>query len=122
MGNTGNAKMLSSNVMNGFDFYIRTFYTATGIVKPDVNLQPIAYPNPFHEKINIEYFLDEWSTVEIALYDVTGKKKVDIVNEHQISGKHLLMLDGKDHNLLKGVSFISVRIRDKYYMKKLYKL
>jgi uncharacterized protein YjdB len=46
------------------------------------------YPNPFTEKLTIEYSLTEHSDVHIIIYDINGKKIITLVSERQQAGSY----------------------------------
>lgn len=46
----------------------------------------ITYPNPFNSKTTIEYELFKPSHVELMIYNVSGKKIVELINEFQRPG------------------------------------
>ena len=47
-----------------------------------------SYPNPFRERLNIEYNLAENSDVRIIIYDIYGKLINTLVNEKQQAGDY----------------------------------
>lgn len=54
------------------------------------------YPNPFNPATTIQYGLPEQSYVHLAVYDITGRKIVTLVNTHCESGWHEVLWDGMD--------------------------
>ena len=61
------------------------------------------YPNPFNPETNIEYTIPEETFVNISLFDVTGRKIRELVNEKKQPGKYSLKLKGGE--LSAGVYF-----------------
>lgn len=51
-------------------------------------LKPSVYPNPFNEKAFIGYTLIKNSRVLIEVYDLSGKKVLEVVNEKQDAGNY----------------------------------
>lgn len=56
------------------------------------------YPNPSIGNINIEFEISENLQVVLAIYDLNGKKIVDLSNEPKSPGKHKMIWNGKDLN------------------------
>jgi hypothetical protein len=56
------------------------------------------YPNPFHEETIIPYEIAEGSRVELAIYDLTGKRIRTLVSREQSPGSYTVQWDGRDHN------------------------
>lgn len=50
------------------------------------SLQNSCYPNPMRSTTTISYFLDQEKQVQLAVYDMTGKKISTLVNEKQPAG------------------------------------
>lgn len=60
------------------------------------------YPNPFNPSTNITYSLPSNSTVSISVYDINGRKVVDLINgATRTAGSHSLSFDAA--NLASGV-------------------
>ena len=70
------------------------------------------YPNPSKEGPHIEFTLKEASTVSITVYDVSGKKAVEMISENfQAPGKHSFNLENTD--LKEGIYFVKISIGQK---------
>ncbi|MBK6913753.1 MAG: T9SS type A sorting domain-containing protein [Ignavibacteriales bacterium] len=52
------------------------------------------YPNPFNPETNIDYRVSEETLVNITLYDITGRKIIELVNEKKQTGYYTLKLKG----------------------------
>jgi photosystem II stability/assembly factor-like uncharacterized protein len=61
------------------------------------------YPNPFNPETNIDYRIPEETIVNISLFDITGKKIKDLVNEKKQPGYYTLKLKGEE--LSSGIYF-----------------
>jgi len=61
----------------------------------DVNLYP-NHPNPFNPSTIILYDLAHASEVELAVFDLLGRRIRTLVQEHQQAGQHRLLWNGKD--------------------------
>ena len=57
-----------------------------------------AYPNPFNANTTIKYDLSQPAQVRITIYDVTGCKIRDLVDNHQEAGYHTVGWDARDEN------------------------
>jgi aminopeptidase N len=59
------------------------------------------YPNPLTTNTTFAYSLPEESMVSLALFDLSGKKVLDLVNERQSAGTHVMTsgLDGLRNGL-----------------------
>ncbi|MDD3715632.1 MAG: FlgD immunoglobulin-like domain containing protein [Candidatus Marinimicrobia bacterium] len=67
-----------------------------GIPREYVLLQN--YPNPFNPLTTLSYGLPEYANVEIAIYDLLGRKVRDWQFENQAPGWHKISWDGSDRN------------------------
>jgi hypothetical protein len=77
------------------------------------------YPNPFNPKTKIKYSLAEEGEVFIALYDLTGREIVVLVNERRGEGDFEVILDAAELNLSSGSYFYRMRAGDFVKTKKL---
>ncbi|MDY0081554.1 MAG: T9SS type A sorting domain-containing protein [Ignavibacteriaceae bacterium] len=56
------------------------------------------YPNPFNPETNIDYRIPEETLVNISLYDITGSKIKELVNEKKQPGHYTIKLKGGELN------------------------
>ncbi len=54
--------------------------------------QPSIYPNPASGNAFLEYSLSNENKVEISIFNMLGEKVIDVVNESQASGGHIVSL------------------------------
>lgn len=54
------------------------------------------YPNPFNPSSNIVYSIAEPQNVNITVYDVTGQKVIEVVNEFRLPGVYEVIWNGKN--------------------------
>jgi len=84
-----------------------TVSKAVGIEYPDVSAGNFElyqnYPNPFNPTTRIRYQVANTSRVELAVYDVSGKKVKELVKRNQAAGEHSVLFDAR--NLASGVYF-----------------
>ena len=81
------------------------------------------YPNPYGEKLTINYNLNKNGNVKIELYDVSGKLyKTALNNVKQESGFKSVTLEGIDSGKLPGTYYVRVTVDNNAYTKKVLKL
>lgn len=80
-------------------------YTDTKLMESPVSLDKVVprsfalkqnYPNPFNPITTIEYILTADSDVELSLYDITGRKVMDLVNSYQQAGEYSMQINASD--------------------------
>ncbi len=71
------------------------------------------YPNPFHKHTSIEYELPEPASVQLVIFDVTGRRIRVLVNHTlQTAGRHQVAWDGTDEQaraVSSGIYFYSLK-------------
>jgi len=75
------------------------------------------YPNPFNPTTTIRYELPKAGQVEIAVFNILGKKTVTLVDEFKPAGSHQVTWDAS--NVSTGVYFYRIKSRDFNKVKKL---
>ncbi|MCY7409632.1 MAG: fibronectin type III domain-containing protein [Chitinophagales bacterium] len=68
------------------------------------------YPNPFDQSATISFMLDKTSTVEIDLFDLSGRKFTSIVSETLEQGEHQIPFNSKD--LESGIYPLQLKLAD----------
>lgn len=53
------------------------------------------FPNPFNPTTNINYSLPENCFVNLSIYDVLGRKIVDLINQYQVAGQYTQQFKGE---------------------------
>jgi hypothetical protein len=53
-----------------------------------------AYPNPFNSQMRVTYSLLETGIVDLAAYDVSGRRIAELSSGRQSAGVHTVMFDG----------------------------
>jgi len=66
------------------------------------------FPNPFSKTTNISYILKENQNVNLSIYDITGRKVQQLLDENQIIGHHTINFDAK--NLRSGIYYYQMKI------------
>lgn len=71
------------------------------------------FPNPFNSQTQIPVYLNEKKRIKISIFDISGKKVVDLVNGEVGSGWHFFLWDGQSKNgqtMASGIYFYQVKI------------
>ena len=68
------------------------------------------YPNPFNPETTIEYSIPNSTHVELILYNIVGKKVIELENKFKQAGKHKINLNAK--NLSSGIYFVHMKTID----------
>lgn len=68
------------------------------------------FPNPFNPTTDIRFDIAKAGLVKLSVYDITGKKVADLVNENLNAGKHTV--DFNASNLASGVYFYRIETPD----------
>ncbi len=92
-----------------------------GVLPTETTLYP-NYPNPFNPTTTISYYLQEASDVEIKIYNIKGQIVKNFRYDHQISGYHEIVWNGKDNSGTKiptGIYFYELEGEGKYMVKKM---
>jgi hypothetical protein len=92
--------------------------TATSVteIAPTVNTIS-ASPNPFTNKLTIDYSLATAGDVEISVFDMTGKKVAVVAKDKMNPGHYELVWTPE--NLSSGIYFVQMNINGQVYTKKL---
>jgi flagellar hook assembly protein FlgD len=80
------------------------------------------YPNPFNPQTIIEYVLPKGCELEIAIYNILGRKVRTLVKEFQKSGQHRVDWDGKDEEgkeVSSGIYFYQIKTPEFSQAKKM---
>jgi hypothetical protein len=80
------------------------------------------YPNPFNPQTIIEYVLPKDCELEIAIYNILGRKTRTLVKEFQKSGQHRVEWDGKDEEgkeVSSGIYFYRIKTPEFSQAKKM---
>ena len=68
-----------------------TFETSTAGVAEQQKIPVHCYPNPATDYVIFEYQLRQDQPVNISIYNLQGKKLVELLDKHQTGGKHQLV-------------------------------
>ena len=84
---------------------------------PDQYLLHQNYPNPFNPVTSITYELPLKSHVQLAIYDLTGKEVMKLVNEAKDLGRHEVKWNG--NRISSGIYFYVLKTPNKDIVRKL---
>ncbi len=132
----------SSSIANGeFSFYVTALYgqvesEASNII--NVTVQQVTsnsnqvselseltlnnYPNPFNPSTSISFNLPENSRVNLAIYDLKGRKVTELINQELLKGQHSYKWNGRDsknRSLASGIYFYTLRTNNASLTKKM---
>ncbi len=62
-------------------------------VKPDIQDLGIAWPNPSSDVVHVPFLVKERSHIQIAIYDLMGRKVIDVVDGERDPGYHTATWD-----------------------------
>lgn len=65
---------------------------------PDQFVLEQNFPNPFNPSTTINYYMPTAQNVDLAIYNITGKRMKTLVNEKQSAGNHQARWDGRNDN------------------------
>lgn len=77
------------------------------------------YPNPFNEEVNIDYYLNSSTQVNIEIFDVMGNRITTLVNDTQNQGQHTLLFQPQKYGYNRGVYYVKLRFDSKEISKKI---
>lgn len=76
------------------------------------------YPNPFVDKITVDFILEEKADVEFQIFDQAGKQIMNENSENYLKGKYTKSLT-MDNSLSNGYYFMQIKINNTFVYKKL---
>jgi hypothetical protein len=84
----------------------------TEIASEDISI----HPNPISSTATIEFTLDNLSNVNISVFDILGKKVLDVFSGNINGGSHTIKLNSRD--LIQGIYFVKLKIDNNTITKK----
>ncbi len=76
-----------------------------------------AYPNPFNNKLTLRYSLEESGGVDLAVFDIAGRRVSDLYKGKQSAGSYQVQINGFDFS--SGVYFVELRSNQKIAKRKI---
>ncbi len=84
---------------------------------PDNYFLSGAYPNPFNNRTTVKYGLPETGLVDMTIFDLSGRKMMELVNDEQSAGNH--ELDVNCTELTSGIYILSLKANRMNFTQKL---
>jgi hypothetical protein len=94
----------------------------TGVFEDRPGISLKVYPNPFNDKLNIEYDIYTTSEVSIGVYNLLGNLVTEVTNEKQIPGSYSFAIDDFSNLNPEGVYFVRVVVNGDVFTRKLIRL
>ena len=94
--------------------------TETPVVFRDELMRP--YPNPFNPATTLAFTLKDAGRVELTVYDIRGRRVVEIHSGHLDSGRHEFHWQGKDSHggqVASGVYFARLKISNELQVQRM---
>lgn len=100
-----------------------TYETVNGIIQTSTVPSEFSlsqnYPNPFNPVTKITYGLPKNSSVNIRLFDITGKEIAILINEYRQAGIYEIELNSDNYLLSSGVYFYRMESGNFSFVKKM---
>jgi hypothetical protein len=80
------------------------------------------YPNPFNDRTNISFYIREPDNVCVDIYDILGRKIINLASDYMQAGNHTLSWDGKNSSgrqTSSGVYFYTISYKNNHEVKKM---
>ena len=74
-------------------------------------------PNPFNNRAVVEFSIENRSSVDLAIFDLSGRRLITLVTGIRDAGHHRLQIDGS--SLTTGMYLLSLQAGDSSYIRKL---
>jgi hypothetical protein len=74
------------------------------------------FPNPFNPSTQVSYSLPKENYVRLNIYNISGQKIIELVNQFQYSGEYIVNFDG--HSMAGGIYFVRLQVGDQIKPKK----
>ena len=112
---TGGALEISW-MQNGFEV-LKALGTGDGPVPFDPHIT--LHPNPYSNKLSIEYMLEVWSHVLVDIYDIKGNKITTLIDEEQNRGLHRHQLNTVELELPVGLLLLRIEVDGQSFSEQL---
>ncbi|HEX3073541.1 MAG TPA: T9SS type A sorting domain-containing protein [Ignavibacteriales bacterium] len=76
-------------------------------ITSDLTYKLSAYPNPFNPQTTISFTIPNAGKVELAVYDILGRKATELLNEYRDKGNYEIKFNGA--NLASGIYFYTIK-------------
>ena len=113
---TDSGLVLDTLFINNNDYLIELYLSGIGdiidaitddlVIPKEYALHP-AFPNPFNPTTTIKYDLPRTSFVEMHVFDILGKKVINLISSPKPAGRYKYVFDG--NNLASGLYFVQMQ-------------
>jgi hypothetical protein len=125
--------VIIENISDNKKYCVETAYYAhaadktksapAGISSPSYGIDDIAtVPNPYVEKLAINYNLKSSGNVKINMYDMNGKLVKNLLDAIQDQGYHSLTINGNEDGIKPGIYYIMICMNTDRYTQKVVKM
>ncbi|MFH1319039.1 MAG: T9SS type A sorting domain-containing protein [Bacteroidota bacterium] len=76
------------------------------------------YPNPIRSKAIIVYKLGKQANIQLALYDITGRRIKLFIDEEKVAGAYQQIIDDSVTDLTNGIYLVTLKVNEKLYFTK----
>jgi len=87
------------------------------VLEPTSELGLTNYPNPFNSSTTISFNLEKNSRVNLAVYDISGRKVEVLINENRLAGNHTV--DFAPASIGNSIYFIRLTTEDNAVTKRM---
>lgn len=107
-------KIIASDRQTGL-YVIKTTFPLTGTGNNNINSVPEKYslsqnyPNPFNPSTKINFTLPENSFVKLSVFDITGKKVAEVINDRRDAGSYEINFEAGKYGLSSGAYFYTLQ-------------
>lgn len=99
MGHSGKKAVWGSDTADPIvGYYLKDVWTGVeqqNVALPSEYVLNQNYPNPFNSSTTLDYQLSTRGNVNLAIYNIQGRKIAVLVNEFKNAGKHQVVWDGR---------------------------
>lgn len=101
----------------------------SNVISPNINSNSESsnfklevFPNPYHEKVNVNLHINSKSNVKIDVYDIIGKKAATITDKPEDAGDLTYNFSAKEIGLATGTYILKVKVNSTETIKKIIEL
>jgi hypothetical protein len=119
----GNDNKHSIEVLKNVTAFADNYYKVnahqwgSGSLPPEDYLLYQNYPNPFNNSTAIDFQIPVKSFVKLSVYDITGQKIADLINNEMEAGKHKIIFNKR--GLASGIYFYRLTTNERTFIKKM---
>ena len=77
------------------------------------------YPNPATDRINIRFYVEHAQSVQVDLFDITGRRISNLMSHHIPAGEFTHSVNISDLELNPGIYLVRLSVFSNYFTKKI---